>query len=196
MRLIINVILFVVTLVLIFILWKSIQEPIAFKAEFDKRKSAVVAQLIKNRDAQIAYRNLTGEFAPNYDTLKQVIMNDSFEIVSIIGDIDAGEDIQRKVTKISAKDSIIGGMGINLDSIKYIPYTDGKEFVLFADTLTYQKINVPVIEVSASYLDFMSEYNSDRFKRYDSRFAKILDEGIPLKYGDRAKPTTSGNWEN
>ncbi len=196
MRLVINIILFIVTLFLIFVLWKSIQEPIAFKDEFEIRKAAVVKKLEQNRDAQLAFKNIKGGYAPTYDSLKQVIMEDSFEIVSIIGDVDAGEKIIKKITKISAKDSIVISMGINLDSLMYIPYAGGKTFELYADTITYQKINVPVIEVKSSYLDFMGEFNDDRYKRYDSRFAKIINDEIPLKFGDRRKPTTSGNWEN
>ncbi len=196
MRLVINIILFIITLFLIFILWKSIQEPIAFKEEFHLRKSAVVKKLEQNREAQLAFRSLKGGFAPNYDTLKQVIMEDSFEIISIIGDIDAGDKIEKKVTYVAAKDSIVDALGINLDSLMYIPYGGGKTFEVFADTLTYQKMNVPVVEVKSSYLDFMPEYNDDRYKRYDSKFAKIIDDEIPLKFGDRRKPTTSGNWEN
>ena len=69
-------------------LYKTIQEPIAFKKEKSKREEAVIASLKNIRTAQQAYRGITGGFAPSFDTLSQVILNDSFMLIQIFGDPD------------------------------------------------------------------------------------------------------------
>ena len=58
-------------------LYKTIQEPITFKNEKSKREAAVIQNLKDIRTAQQAYRGITGGFAHSFDTLSQVILNDS-----------------------------------------------------------------------------------------------------------------------
>jgi hypothetical protein len=196
---IINLGLFLMVLLLSFLLISSIRGPIEFKTELDKREDAVTAKLEQHRTCQIAYKSITGEFAGTYDTLSQVLLNDSFEIIKVIGDADAvGSGIIKKsYTYISAKDSLTSFFELKdasledfIGGLKEIPYSNGEEFKMRADTLTYQKITVPVISVGTTYETFMKEFNSDKFKRYDSSFKP---EGY-IGYGSLSKPTTSGTW--
>ncbi len=198
MKVVINLILLVIILFLGFTLAQNIMGPIRFQAEYDKRKKAVVDRLIENREAQNAFYSITKKYAPDYDTLKHVILNDSFTIISNIGDPDSPDPdkkVIRKITKVSAKDSIVGALGINLDSLPFVPYSKGAKFVVFADTLSYQKKIVNVVEVKTTLLDFMEEFNTDKYKSFDSRFDPEDEAKNQLKFGDRTKPTTSGNWE-
>lgn len=200
-RIIINIVLLAIIVVLALFLASSIQGPIKFKQEYDKRRNAVVERLKTHRTAQKAFQRITGEFAPNYDTLKQVLLTDSFTIVKVIGDADAtdGGEIKKEEYKVSAKDSVATLLKLKssndlskvLDEIEYVPYTDNKKFFMKTDTLTHQKVLVPVIKVHTKVLDFMKEYNDDKFKRYDSRF----DVEEELGYGNLSKPTTSGSWD-
>ncbi len=195
MKYIINAILAVIIIFLIFVLIKSIEEPIGFQEEYSKRKKAVVSKLEDIREAQLAFRSVKKGYSPTYDSLRQVISTDSFELVSIIGDADAGDNIVRKVTMVSMKDSLVGSLGINLDSLEFIPFTDGQMFELSADTVTYQSTLVPVVQVSVPIKSFMAEFSGEdvleRFQRYDPNF----DPEEKLQFGNMRKPTTSGNWE-
>lgn len=196
---IINLGLFLLVILLSFLLISSIRGPIQFKTEKDKREEAVIKKLEQHRTCQIAYRGITGEFAKTYDTLSQVLLNDSFEIVKVIGDADAvgSGEIQKSYSYISAKDSLTNLLELKDESLadfisglKEIPFSNGKEFDMRADTMTYQKILVPVISVGTTYKTFMEEFNNDKFKRYDSSF----DPDKYIGYGGLTKPTTSGSW--
>ena len=68
MRLIINLALVALVAVLIYALYDSIREPIAFKDVKETREQIVQEKLTRIRVAQEAYRDITGVFAPSFDT--------------------------------------------------------------------------------------------------------------------------------
>lgn len=193
MRLVINIVLILLAIFFAYMLYSGIQEPIAFKKERVIRRDAVVDQLKKVRTAQEFFRNIKGGFAPNFDTLSEVLREDSFMIVKVVGDPDdpnfTGE-ILYDTTLIPAIDTI-KALHINLDSLKYVPYGEGKTFNIFADTTTYQKIKVNVVEVGTRWADFMGEYGSKKYSKYDQRY----DPNKMLKFGSKTAPNLAGNWE-
>lgn len=176
-----------------YLLYKSIEEPITFADEFNERRDAVAAKLDTIRTTQEMFRDITGQFAHSFDTLRQVLRNEDFAEVRITGDPDdptfdpetAYDTIYRP-----AIDSV-RGMGIDLDRLEYIPYTENETFEIAADTITYQSTNVAVVQVGTSYETFMGPYADERFKRYDQRY----NPSAPIKFGDLNKPSLSGNWE-
>lgn len=193
MRVVINVVLVAVVLFLLYVLYQSIKEPIAFKEIRDTRQKAVVDKLMRIREAQKAYAGVTGgSFANDFDSLKYVLMNDSFEVEQIFEqtDPDSDEEFIRVTTMVPARDSIARA-GIVLDSIEYVPYTRGEKFTISADTLTYQKTLVDVVEVGVPIKNFMGKYADVSYKKYDNNY----DPNKVLKFGDMNRPTLSGNWE-
>ena len=193
MRLVINLVLALIVVGLVWVLIGSIREPIAFKAEKQKRERAVIAKLMQIRTAQEAFRGITGGFAPTFDSLAFVLTKDSFAIIKVEGDPDdpnfTGE-ITYDTTYSPAIDSIMA-LGINLDSLPYVPYTNGGTFEIQADTITYQKTLVNVVEVGIRRKAFMGMYADPRFARYDERY----DPNSVIKFGDMNKPNLAGNWE-
>jgi hypothetical protein len=194
MRIVINLILVAVIAGLVYLLVNSIVEPINFKSVRQKRENAVVDRLIEIRTLQEAYRNIKGEFAGSFNSLNNTLMNDSFRIIQVFGDPDDPTNTDAIIYDTiyrPARDSILK-LGINLDSIRYVPYTNQDTFEMLADTITYQQTNVPVVEVRVKYKTFMGEkYGQARFSRYDDSY----DPFKYLKFGDMAAPNTSGNWE-
>lgn len=196
MRLVINVILLLVAGILAFMLYKSISEPIAFDNEFKKREAIVVDKLKTIRTAQEMYRDITGMFAPNFDTLNYVLTNEKFRRIAVIGDPDDPNfegAITYDTTYTMAIDSI-NKIGLNLDQLRYVPKfddTDLTEFVISADNIDYQATIVAVVEVGTQYNTFMGLYADPYYKKYDQTYSpKKL-----LKFGDLNRPNISGNWE-
>lgn len=193
MRLVINLILAAIVLGLVWVLIGSIREPIAFKAEKDKRERAVVDKLIQIRQAQEAFRTIKEGFAPDFDSLSYVLKNDSFMIIKVIGDPDdpnfTGE-ITYDTSYSSAFDSI-QAMNINLDSLRYVPFSSGTEFDIQADTITYQSTTVEVVEVGVRRKYFMGRYADPRFAKYDNGY----DPNSYIKFGNMNAPNLAGNWE-
>ena len=193
MRLLINLLLILIAVGLVYVLISSIQEPIAFKAEQQKRENAVTEKLMLVRTAQEAFRSIKGGFAPSFDSLAYVLKNDSFAIVRIIGDPDDPDftgEITYDTTLSPAIDSMLA-LGINVDSLQFVPFGNGAAFEIQADTITYQKTTVPVVEVGVRRKVFMGAYGDPRFARYDAKY----DPNMPLKFGDMNAPNLSGNWE-
>ncbi|MEM1357304.1 MAG: hypothetical protein AAGF89_03855 [Bacteroidota bacterium] len=193
MRTIFSLLFLVLAFVLAFFLYKSIEEPIAFNAERDIRDDAVSAKLEMVRSAQELYRDITGEFAPNFDTLKQVLTEGELLSIRVIGDPDDPNfqgEITYDTTRIAARDTI-GGLGIILKDLEKVPYTDGKTFDIDAKVIEYQSTNVPVVQVGVRKKEYMGEYADVRFQQYDQSY----DPSSAMKFGDLNKPTLAGSWQ-
>ena len=193
MRILINLILAVIVVGLVWVLIQSIREPIAFKAEKERRERAVVDKLMQIPTAQEAFRDITGGFAPTFDSLAYVLKNDSFAIIKVIGDPDdpnfTGE-VEYDTSYSAAIDSILA-LGINVDSLKFVPYGRGATFSIDADTLTYQSTMVSVVEVGVRREAFMGPFADPRFARYDQKY----DPKSVIKFGNMNAPNLAGNWE-
>ena len=196
MRLVLNVILLLIAAALAFMLYTSIKEPIAFNNEKNTRKDILVEKLETIRTAQEMYRDITGQFAPNFDTLVDVLTNGQFMRIAVIGDPDdpnfTGE-ITYDTTFTDAIDSV-KALGMNLAALRYVPQfkdTEKTEFQIAADTIEYQSTTVAVVEVGTAWKNFMGDYSDDRFSKYDQKY----NPNNLIKFGDLNKPNLSGNWE-
>ena len=194
MRLISNLIVVAIIAALIYVLVDSIREPIAFKAEKDKREAAVVDRLMDLRRGQEIYRTITGgEFASNWNDFKNVLKTGKIPYIKVIGDPDDPDfvgNVTYDTTYSSAADSI-KSLGWDLNEMVLIPFGNGKMFDVQADTISYQKTIVNVVEVGTKRSAFMGKYADIKYKRYDARY----DPKSIIKFGDMNKPNTSGNWE-
>jgi hypothetical protein len=194
MKAIISIVLVAIIAALIYLLVVNINDPIRFMAEKDRREQAVIERLKDIRTVQEFYRDITGKFAPDFDTLKHVLKNESFQIISVLGDPDDPNfdrnNLQYDTTFFPAIDSI-NHLGINLDSLQYVPYGGGNVFDIQADTILYQSTKVNVVEVGVVRKVFMGQYADPVYQKYDNRY----DPNSRLKFGDMGTPNTSGNWE-
>jgi type II secretory pathway pseudopilin PulG len=192
-RTIFNALMFLLILLLGYILYTQIQEPIAFQQTKTAREKAVISQLIQIRKAQEAYRGVTGKFAPSFSALVDTLKTGKFRIVQVYGDPDDPtntEAIRYDTTYVPAIDSVMK-MGINLENIGVVPFGEGANFEIHADTTSYQSALVDVVEVGIPYGQFMGAFKDPKFKKYDERY----DPKKKIKFGDRSKPILTGSWE-
>ena len=193
MRLVFNLLLAAIVVGLIWVLISSIREPIAFKREKERREQAVIDRLRMIRQAQEAFRDIKDGFAPNFDSLKEVLRDDSFRVINVIGDPDdptfTGE-VTYDTFYFPAYDSI-QKLGIQLDSLEYVPFGQGATFDISADTLTYQSTLVNVVEVGTPRKTYMGRFADPSYARYDQSY----NPNSVIKFGDMNKPNLSGNWE-
>lgn len=192
MRLAINLILILMVFGLIYLLINSIKEPISFQAEKAKREKAVINKLMNIRSAQELHRSVNGKFANNYDSLRHVINTGKIQIISVTGDPDdpSNSTIIYDTTFEAASDKA-KTLGIRLDSMEYVPYGNGEKFSIQADTMTYQKTLVNVVEVGTTKDKFMGKFADARYARYDDSY----DPNAIIKFGSLSAPNLSGNWE-
>lgn len=195
MRIVINIVLSLVTVFLVYLLYSSIQEPIKFKRERTRREEAVIARLMQIRTAQESFRDITGRFAGNFDTLQHVLTTGKFKIIKVVGDPDdpnfTGEISYDTVYQPALE--YVQNLGIELDSLPYVPFTGrAVQFDIAADTMTYQGTMVQVVEVKTQRKNFMGPiFSNPSFAKYD----KGYDPNSYLKFGNMSQPNLSGNWE-
>lgn len=194
MKLVFNLILIAIVGVLLYALYAGIKDPIEFKDVTEYREQIVIDRLKMIRTAQEAYREVTGgDFAHTFDTLKEVLTTGDYKIIRVTADPTdpENEELFRYDTiRRPAFDSITK-QGVRLDSIEYIPFGDGATFMIDADTTTFQKVLVNVVEVGANRKTYLGKYADKRYRKYDDTF----DPNKTVKFGDMTKPTLAGNWE-
>ncbi|GAB4253076.1 MAG: hypothetical protein Kow0027_18160 [Saprospiraceae bacterium] len=192
-RTIFNALMFLLILFLGYVLFAQIREPIAFQREKNRREKAVIDKLIEIRKAQELYRGVTGHFAKSFDELKKGLEEGQFTVIQVYGDPDDPDNLQAvtyDTTYLPAIDSV-QKLGLKLDGLGKVPFGNGAEFEIYADTVNYQQTLVDVVEVGAPYKVFMGEWADKRFKKYDEQY----DPNKYIKFGSRTKPILSGSWE-
>jgi len=193
MKYVINFVLLALIVAFAYFLYQSIAEPIRFTDVKAKRQKVVIDNLKQIRKAQELYREITDSFANNFDTLAYVLKNDSIPVVKIIGnpdEISSVAEVEYDTIYFSAIDSI-KNLNINLDSLKFVPFSNGKTFSIAADEIDYQKTKVNVVEVGARYRDFMGKYADKKYQKYETGY----DPDNQIKFGDLNTPNLTGNWE-
>ena len=164
----------IVIIGLAFWLFMIIREPIQFADERNKRYAKVIDRLKDIRTAEIAYKSVYNRYTGNFDTLITFIKTDSFPVVRQIGNPDdTTQVVIRDTIMVSVRDSIFPS-DYYIDSLRYIPFTDGSTFKLEAGTVERSNVRIPVFEAT----------DTDPF-----------DKNKVLKVGSMTEPTNAGNWE-
>ena len=193
MKVAINLLLTALIFLLIYMIYTSIREPIAFQEEKGRRVDVVIARLKQIKTSQEIYRTIKGTFAGSFEELINVLKTEKIPFEKIENDPTdpTNEDKFIRSTSYSPAIDTINAMGINLDSIPFVPFTNGLKFEIAADTIEYQSTKVPVVQVGTKWKTFMGEFGDPKYKKYD----KYFDPEKLLKFGDMTTPNLNGNWE-
>lgn len=201
---IIFLILYPVLIVFIGIkVFESVKQPIEFQKAKDKRYQAVIDRLKEIRTAQVAYKELNGKYAPSFDSLLHFIKTDSFNVVRAIGNVpdtlteaEAVEMglVTRDTVKEPVRDSLFPPP-YPLDSLRYIPYGNGAEFFMGADSVkTGSEIVVQVFEAHASNDVILKGLNRQEIINLNAEMEK-LGRYKGLKVGSLEEPNNNaGSW--
>ncbi len=209
MRTAIQSILAIAVLVLAYLLFESIQEPIRFNREVEKREDATIQKLKDIRRAEEIYKSKFGLYMGDFDTLIAFVKFDSLPIVLAIGSIpdslyDLGVTekkaiemgiIVRDTNYVSVLDSIFHPT-YDIDSLRYVPFADTNQFFLgAADLETASKVKVKVFEAYVLNNVLLHGLNKQLIINYNADREKIVGfKG--LKVGSlEASTNNAGNWE-
>ena len=205
----INVILGLCAVVLLYLCYESIMQPIQFNKEKDIREAAVKARLIQIKDAEEQYRQQhQGEFCDTLDVLINFIKTARIPHVTKVGELsdkqmESGLTESKAAAIVNSGDAAAiaanGLQNFRRDTTwtpKFIPYSDGQTFEL-EKTIHVGRSGVTqnVMECRApysAYLKGLSEreiYNLTDAAEKQGRYAG-------LKIGDLMTPNNNaGNWE-
>jgi hypothetical protein len=211
MRRVIQILFVLIIIVLGYLIVESIMEPIRFNQEVKTREQATITRLIDIREAQKAYKDIYKKYTGSFDTLIAFVDTGSFAVVRAIGDIpedwldEMGFDkarekalkegvISRETSYVPVLDSLFSS-DFPVDSLRYVPYTDGVTFTMQAGTLlTSSNLTVQVVEAYTLYDDLLNGLDKQLVVNYKDERNKIVGfEGV--KFGSMEEGTLTGNWE-
>jgi hypothetical protein len=197
MKTIIQVVLVLVILVLGYLIYDSIMEPVRFNQEVAHRENRIVNRLKDIRQVQIAHRSRYGVFNSDIDSLIDFIKTDSLAVIKAIGSVpdslteaEAVEQgiVQRDTVWVMAKDSILTRTRYSIDSLGYIPFTGGVQFVMNSGMIERGLTKIPVFEAYTLPKDYLKDL--DRWKVY---YRRDFESG--LRVGSMIEASIDGNWE-
>ncbi len=184
-----------------YLLVTSIMEPINFQSDKDVRYNATIARLKDIRTAQVAYRSEHHRYTSSFDTLISFLKNDSFRVVRQIGSLDdsaavAEGRVFRDTISVCVRDSLFKKAGFIIDSLCFVPYTNGQKFEMAAGELqTGSKVIVQVFEASVLNKVLLNGLDHQEIVNLDD-VAKQLNRFPGLKVGSLTEATNNaGNWE-
>lgn len=181
---ILNIILTVVVIGLGILLFKTLNEPIKFDKERNKRMEQVKRKMMYIRTLQLAHNEVHNKFASTFDSLRIFVENDSFDVVKMIGNADALDgSVTYQKFRVSVRDSIQNN-NFKLASLSEIPLVENESFKMEADVITKGKFDVPVMLIEATYPQILKGLSED-----------FIDVNKTMTIGSLYEPVYNGNWE-
>ncbi|HET8855802.1 MAG TPA: hypothetical protein VFM60_07750 [Salinimicrobium sp.] len=207
MKLVIQLLLWVVILVLGYLVFKSIYEPTQFNDIKEERYAKVVERLEDIRDAELAYREVTGRFTGSFDSLTTFLDTAQFVLTqrrdTTVLDVEYqriyGVDkwIEQVVIDTlgysSVKDSLFANE--NYENLRYVPIEGvDAEFELEAGMLPVNQTMIPVFEAKVAKEVVLFDQNSDLVRMEEQVIAADQIGGAYISVGSMEEVNTSGNW--
>lgn len=187
---VIQIVLVVVIVVLAYLVYETIQTPVRFNKEKDRRSEVVVQNLKDIRTVQQAYKMLNDTFANDFNVLISFMKNGKIPVVNISfdpTDTTLTKTISDTVGYVNVADSLFGKRkDFKPEQLQYIPFSNNQKFELSAGKISRGGVSVPVFMALAK-----KEYY---LKGLDNALVgnpKVKD----LIVGSMTEPTTDGNWE-
>lgn len=196
-RTILQIVLLAIIIVLGYLVYESVNKPLEFNAQKDKREAHVIQDLKDIRSGQQIYKKMYEKYASDFDTLLTFLREGEIPIVKKVPDPEDTtftRTINDTIGYIKVADSLFGRRThFMLDSLPFIPLT-GKKYDLQAGQIERGGLNVHVFEASAHYKDIL------RGMDYQSiinlvKAREDIEKFPGLKVGSMVEPSTDGNWE-
>ena len=201
MKTILQIVLAAVIIVLAYLLYESLMDPIRFNKNVKSRENLVVERLKDIRTLQVIYKSEFGKYTGDMDTLIGFYNTGKIHVIRQVGSLDdslavAQKRVYRDTIVIPVKDSLfVNKPNFRIDSLRYVPIV-GKKFEM--DALIYEtqsKVKVPLFEVKAHNDIWLN--GLDRQLVVNKNDDDIKSNRYPgLKVGSVESPNNNaGNWK-
>lgn len=196
-KVLIQLLLLVIIIILGYIIYQSIMEPLRFKKEKDRRELVVINKLKDIRMSQLIYKRLKGSFATNFDTLESFLKIAEIPVVKMIPDptdTTFTRTINDTIGYIKVEDTLFNNKPYTINELAIIPFSDGDKFQMSADTIDRGGVKVHVFQVLAPYKSYLKGLSKQRVINLT---AKMEDNDLyaGLQLGSLTEASTNGNWE-
>ena len=210
MKTVLQILLSIVAIILGYLIYASIQEPIQFEKGKKVRYDATIERLKDIRKAELAYKGVYGKFTGSWDTLINFLEKESVISVRKIGELtdsmnEAGITEKKAIElgliisdsiRVNAKEATFG-KDYNVKDLKFIPIPgEPAEFHLGATIIiTGSGIGVPVFEARAHNNIILRDLQRQLVINLNDM--RRTNEKYPgLKVGSLTEAiNNAGNWE-
>lgn len=192
----------VLVILLGYLLYYVIQEPVKFDKVKKAREAVAIQSLQDIRTLQDVYKTENGHYTSSLDSLVDFYRNGQITIVRQIGSMDDSLAVARKLVrrdsiKINVRDTLLKRKDFSPESLKAVPVSS--ELMVPIDMKAVVKqvsgVNVPLFEASVSYVDLLAGLDHQLLVNL---YHERVDTGrFPgLKVGSIDAPNNNaGNWE-
>lgn len=195
---IIQVILIAIAIVLGYLIYDSIMQPVRFNKEKDTREAVVIQYLKDIRSAEAIYRQMYNKYTGSFDTLINFMGTAEIPVVKMVPDptdTTYTRTINDTVGYVRVADSLFGKRPkFNYHHINTIPFSKGEKFTLKAGVIKKGGVGVNVFEVKAPYSAILKGMDKQSVLNLIAT-RKELKKYPGLKVGSMKEPSTDGNWE-
>lgn len=206
MKLAVQVILWILSFFFSYKIYDSINGPIKFNQTKNERYADVIDRLKDIRLAQIAHRDVRGEFSNNFDSLVKFVDDGIFTLIEkrdssyMEYDRTYRIDMLREVIVIDTlgfvpvKDSLFKNSQ-RYKNMEIVPVegVDAK-FQIKADIINKNNYKVPVFEVKVSKNIILHDQNEDLVKQENETVSVDGVNGPEIILGSLTDVSTNGNW--
>jgi len=187
----------------------SIYEPIKFNKVKQKRYAQVIERMVDIRDSQLAHRQVTGSFAPNFENLIRFIDSAQFTITqrrdSVILDIEAtrrygGVETYKDIIIVDTLDYVSVKDSIFKNSDRYmtmmdVPNTNGKKVEMQSGFIGEEgDVKIPVFEAKVMKSVILHDQDKDLLSQENEVVSVDGVNGDAIRVGSLDEINTSGNW--
>lgn len=207
MKLVIQLLLWIVIIFLGYLVFNSVYEPIQFNELKEKRYAKVIERLKDIRAAQLAHQEITGSYADNFDKLISFIDTAEFVLTQRRDTTVLDEEYQRvygvdqyidipiidTLGYASVKDSLF--RGDRYKNMRQVPIEGvDAEFEMDAGTIVKRETRIPVFEAKVDKAVILHDQDRDLVMQEKQVVSVDQVNGPTIKVGSMEEVNTNGNW--
>ena len=198
---IINIALALIALLLVYLVYRSISEPVVFENVRKERELKVVQSLKDIRNTQTLFKQTYNRYTGDFDSLIEYIKTGQLPVVNIVADPNDTtftKTINDTVGYIAVADSLFKNReDFKVENLRYVPYSENEkvEFELQAGVITRGGLKVAVFEAKTPYFVYLYDLDQQRVNNLRAE-QEDLEKYPGLKVGSMDEPSLSGNWES
>ncbi|MDX1753562.1 hypothetical protein SAMN06296241_2771 [Salinimicrobium sediminis] len=208
MKLVIQLVLWIVIIFLGYLVFNSIYEPIKFNEVKEARYAKVINNLKDIRDAELAHRTVTGKFEGDWDKLVRFLDTAQFTLTQRRDTTVMDEEyrktygVDRRVEIVvidtlgykSIKDSLFQGTD-RYKTMMNVPIQGvDQKFELKAGTVSKNDTQIPVFEAKIPKAVVLYDQDKDLVNQAEEIVGVDEVPGPYISVGSMEEVKTSGNW--
>lgn len=195
---IIKIVLAAVIVILTYLIYESVNQPIRFLKEKKIRDTEVVQNLKDIRNVQALYKAEKGHYTGSFDSLLEYIKVGEIPVVSVIpdpNDTTFTKTIKDTLGYVKVIDTLFKHhKSFDINQLPVIPFSGGVKFEMAAGEIDRGGVKVSVFEVKAPFSVYLKGLDQQRINNLIAS-EEAIEKFAGLKVGSLEEPSTDGNWE-